>query len=77
MTFHRTEYKDADIEFVLEDLDVSRFALLPGHAYIRNITDIDIRAPADGALHRPPPRGYRRAPSRYGRLASGIDSRAD
>ncbi|GJE93419.1 hypothetical protein PsYK624_095780 [Phanerochaete sordida] len=44
----RTEYKDNDVEFVLEDLDISRFALLPGHAYIRNITDIDIKAPAAG-----------------------------
>lgn len=40
----RTEYKDSDVEFVLEDLDISTFALLPGHAYIRNITDIDIKA---------------------------------
>ncbi|KAI0826244.1 hypothetical protein BC629DRAFT_1578653 [Irpex lacteus] len=44
----RTEYKDNDVEFVLEDLDISTFALLPGHAYIRNITDIDITAPASG-----------------------------
>lgn len=34
---------------MLEDLDISSFALLPGHAYIRNITDIDIKAPAHGA----------------------------
>jgi hypothetical protein len=33
---------------VLEDLDISTFALLPGHAYIRNITDIDIKAPSAG-----------------------------
>lgn len=45
-TAHRTEYKDSDVEFVLEDLDISTFALLPGHAYIRNITDIDITASA-------------------------------
>lgn len=45
---YRTEYKDSDVEFVLEDLDISRFALLPGHAYIRNITDIDIKAPSAG-----------------------------
>ncbi|KZT63810.1 hypothetical protein DAEQUDRAFT_770247 [Daedalea quercina L-15889] len=42
----RTEYKDDEVEFVLEDLDVSSFGLLPGHAYIRNITDIDIQAPS-------------------------------
>lgn len=36
------------MEFVLEDLDISSFALLPGHAYIRNITDIDITASASG-----------------------------
>ncbi|KAI0649580.1 hypothetical protein C8Q79DRAFT_901796 [Trametes meyenii] len=44
----RTEYKDNEVEFVLEDLDISTFSLLPGHAYIRNITDIDIKAPTAG-----------------------------
>ncbi|KAH9911872.1 uncharacterized protein B0H18DRAFT_1127893 [Fomitopsis serialis] len=44
----RTEYKDSEVEFVLEDLDISSFGLLPGHAYIRNITDIDIQAPSSG-----------------------------
>ncbi|OCH86793.1 hypothetical protein OBBRIDRAFT_204740 [Obba rivulosa] len=44
----RTEYKDAEVEFVLEDLDISSFSLLPGHAYIRNITDIDIKATSAG-----------------------------
>ena len=44
----RTEYKDNEVEFVLEDLDISKFSLLPGHAYIRNITDIDIKAPSPG-----------------------------
>ncbi|KDR71775.1 hypothetical protein GALMADRAFT_159190 [Galerina marginata CBS 339.88] len=38
----RTEYKDAQIEFVLENLDISSFNLLPSHVYIRNITDVDI-----------------------------------
>lgn len=33
---------------MLEDLDISTFSLLPGHAYIRNITDIDIKAPSQG-----------------------------
>ncbi|KDQ52650.1 hypothetical protein JAAARDRAFT_183909 [Jaapia argillacea MUCL 33604] len=41
----RTEYKDQEVEFVLEDLDISSFSLLPGHVFIRNITDIDINAP--------------------------------
>ncbi|KAL1948007.1 hypothetical protein VTO73DRAFT_12082 [Trametes versicolor] len=44
----RTEYKDDEVEFVLEDLDISTFSILPGHAYIRNITDIDIKAPSAG-----------------------------
>ncbi|TFK35889.1 hypothetical protein BDQ12DRAFT_634780 [Crucibulum laeve] len=39
----RTEYKDPEIEFVLENLDISSFNLLPSHVYIRNITDIDIK----------------------------------
>ncbi|KAG1725498.1 uncharacterized protein EDB91DRAFT_1062179 [Suillus paluster] len=42
----RTEYVDNEIEFVLENLDVSSLSLLPGHVYIRNITDVDITAPA-------------------------------
>ena len=40
--FSRTEYKDDDIEFVLENLDISSFNILPSHVYIRNITDVDI-----------------------------------
>ncbi|EKM77256.1 hypothetical protein AGABI1DRAFT_62301 [Agaricus bisporus var. burnettii JB137-S8] len=43
----RIEYKDSDIEFVLENLDVSSFHVLPSHVYIRNITDVDINASAD------------------------------
>ncbi|TFK49777.1 hypothetical protein OE88DRAFT_1662432 [Heliocybe sulcata] len=43
----RTEYKDAETEFVLEDLDISSCSLLPGHVFIRNITDVDISAPQD------------------------------
>ncbi|KIK70088.1 hypothetical protein GYMLUDRAFT_34552 [Collybiopsis luxurians FD-317 M1] len=42
----RTEYKDKESELVLENLDISSFNLLPSHMYIRNITDIDIVAPA-------------------------------
>ncbi|RXW22305.1 hypothetical protein EST38_g3549 [Candolleomyces aberdarensis] len=38
----RTEFKDSEIEFVLENLDISAFNFLPSHVYIRNITDIDI-----------------------------------
>ncbi|KAA1475233.1 hypothetical protein DENSPDRAFT_866855 [Dentipellis sp. KUC8613] len=41
----RTEYKDPEVEFVLEDLDISSLSLLPGHVFIRNITDVDISAP--------------------------------
>ncbi|EIN08109.1 hypothetical protein PUNSTDRAFT_121211 [Punctularia strigosozonata HHB-11173 SS5] len=44
----RTEYKDKDTDFVLEDLDISTLSLLPGHVYIRNITDVDISASAAG-----------------------------
>jgi len=43
----RTEYKDDEVEFVLENLDISSFDLLPAHTYIRNITDIDINAAPD------------------------------
>ena len=38
----RTEYMDDEIEFVLENLDISGFNILPSHVYIRNITDVDI-----------------------------------
>ncbi|KAH9953742.1 hypothetical protein BC827DRAFT_1246480 [Russula dissimulans] len=41
----RTEYVNEKIEFVLEDLDISSIGLLPGHVFIRNITDIEITAP--------------------------------
>jgi hypothetical protein len=44
--YFRTEYVDPEVEFVLENLDISSFSLLPGHVYIRNITDVDITAPA-------------------------------
>lgn len=45
----RTEYKDDEVEFVLENLDISSFDLLPAHTYIRNITDIDINAASDAS----------------------------
>ncbi|RDB22342.1 Uncharacterized protein C32A11.02c [Hypsizygus marmoreus] len=38
----RTEFKDSEIEFVLENLDISTLNILPSHVYIRNITDVDI-----------------------------------
>lgn len=44
----RTEYVDSEVEFVLENIDISALNLLPGHAYIRNIADVDISAP-DGS----------------------------
>ena len=47
----RTEYKDPEIEFVLENLDISSFNLLPSHVYIRNITDVDIHTSATAASH--------------------------
>ncbi|KAI6039704.1 hypothetical protein EDC04DRAFT_3140724 [Pisolithus marmoratus] len=43
----RTEYVDPEVDFVLENLDISSLSLLPGHVYIRNITDVDITAPAE------------------------------
>ncbi|KAG9314768.1 hypothetical protein JVU11DRAFT_3850 [Chiua virens] len=43
----RIEYVDREVEFILENLDVSSFNLLPGHAYLRNITDIEITAPGE------------------------------
>jgi hypothetical protein len=45
----RTEYKDADTEFVIEDLNISSLRLLPGHAHIRNTTDVDVSKPAQDA----------------------------
>lgn len=50
--FSRTEYKDDDIEFVLENLDVSSFNILPSHVYIRNITDVDIVTSSSSAPSR-------------------------
>ncbi|KAF9523026.1 hypothetical protein CPB83DRAFT_68008 [Crepidotus variabilis] len=46
----RTEYKDPDIEFVIENLDISSFNILPSHVYIRNITDVDIQTSANPAV---------------------------
>ncbi|KAL1713884.1 hypothetical protein EV715DRAFT_210772 [Schizophyllum commune] len=38
----RTEYKDDDLEFVLENLDISSLNIQPAHIFIRNITDVDM-----------------------------------
>ncbi|KAF8123391.1 hypothetical protein EV363DRAFT_1228626 [Boletus edulis] len=43
----RTEYVDHEVEFVLENLNISSLNLLPGHVYMRNITDIEITAPGE------------------------------
>ena len=48
--FSRTEYKDPEAEFVLENLDISSFNILPSHVYIRNITDVDIKTSANPSL---------------------------
>jgi hypothetical protein len=45
---YSTEYVDEKIEFVLEDLDISSINLLPGHVFVRNITDVEIAAPKEG-----------------------------
>ncbi|KAK7018607.1 hypothetical protein R3P38DRAFT_3360306 [Favolaschia claudopus] len=39
----RTEYVDNDLELVLENLDISSFALNPAHIFVRNITDVEMR----------------------------------
>ncbi|KAF8170752.1 hypothetical protein K438DRAFT_1853928 [Mycena galopus ATCC 62051] len=39
----RTEYVDSDIEFVLENLDVSSFAVNPSRIFISNTTDVEVR----------------------------------
>ncbi len=38
----RMEYKDEDIEFVLENLNISCLNISPSHVYIHNITDVHI-----------------------------------
>ncbi|KAJ6510452.1 hypothetical protein C8R45DRAFT_858340 [Mycena sanguinolenta] len=39
----RTEYVDSDIEFVLENLDISSFAINPAHISIHNTTSVDVQ----------------------------------
>lgn len=46
----RAEYKDDDIEFVLENLDISGLNILPSRVYIRNITDIAIQTSDDPSV---------------------------
>ncbi|KAJ7262762.1 hypothetical protein B0H12DRAFT_1104346 [Mycena haematopus] len=38
----RTEYVDNEIEFVLENLDISSFAINPAHINISNTTNVDV-----------------------------------
>ncbi|KAF5340103.1 hypothetical protein D9758_013155 [Tetrapyrgos nigripes] len=45
----RTEFKDETSELVLENLDISSVNLLPSHVYVRNITDVDVIAPASSS----------------------------
>ena len=46
----RTEYKDDEIEFVLENLDISHLNMLPSRVYIRNITDMSIQTSDDPSV---------------------------
>ncbi|KAK7018633.1 hypothetical protein R3P38DRAFT_3360324 [Favolaschia claudopus] len=39
----RTEYIDNDLELVLENMDVSSFAVNPSHIFIQNSTDVDVK----------------------------------
>ncbi|KAJ7827282.1 hypothetical protein B0H13DRAFT_2119756 [Mycena leptocephala] len=39
----RTEYADNDLELILENLDISSFALNPAHIFVRNTTDLDVQ----------------------------------
>jgi len=43
-----TEYVDREMEFVLEDVDISSMGVLPGQVFIRNITDVELSASGDG-----------------------------
>lgn len=45
----RTEYKDSEVSFVVENLKVDSFHLLPGQAHIRNTTDLNVSKPSTGA----------------------------
>ncbi|KAF9447099.1 hypothetical protein P691DRAFT_142966 [Macrolepiota fuliginosa MF-IS2] len=47
--WYRIEYKDQEIEFVLENLGISSSHTLPPHIYIRHITDVNIQTPAEPA----------------------------
>ncbi|CAK5263337.1 unnamed protein product [Mycena citricolor] len=39
----RTEYVDEEVDFVLENLDVSTFELNPAHISLRNTTEVDVQ----------------------------------
>jgi hypothetical protein len=52
MVLCRTEYKDEEIEFVLENLDISGLNVLPSRVYIRNITDISIQTSEERAAEK-------------------------
>jgi uncharacterized protein (DUF736 family) len=39
----RTEYADNDLELILENLDISSFALNPAHIFVSNTTDLDVQ----------------------------------
>jgi hypothetical protein len=43
------EYVDNKIEFEFFELNISSIRLLPKHVFIRNITDVEISTPSEGA----------------------------
>ncbi|KAH7092797.1 hypothetical protein BKA62DRAFT_722425 [Auriculariales sp. MPI-PUGE-AT-0066] len=45
----RTEYVDAETEFVLENMNLESLQILPGHVKITNQTSVDIEAPGPAA----------------------------
>jgi hypothetical protein len=45
----RTEYKDSEVAFVIENLQIESFSLLPGQAHIRNTTDVNLSKPSAGS----------------------------
>lgn len=45
----RTEYKDSDVEFVVEDLSIETLRVLPGHAHLSTTVDMDVDKPTAAA----------------------------
>jgi len=45
----RTEYKDDDVEFVVEDLSIESLQLLPGHAHLSTTVNMDVDKPSGAA----------------------------